>query len=119
LRISDHFLIAATFASAEYGALHPTLITLAIFLQTLRLLTLATFPDLIRLHPQTKPLRVLIHTFSPFLLLKPMSISGQGLNNRLLVLLPILLLIPAPVTIAIIRAKQLLLKTLAVELQTP
>ena len=78
-------------ATTKNCTVHPCLVTLTIFFQTFRLLTLTPFFHLLVLHSQTKPF-VLLNMLRGrgHLKLEPMSIgvgvASKGFNDGLLVL---------------------------------
>ena len=116
-RHQEVLVVEAALAAAEDRALQPGLVALAVFLQALGLLALAALPHRLWLHAQTKPLR--LRQVLSLLIDKPVHVPGQCIDDRLLMLLLVTGVVAAGVAVAGLRAEQLLLEALAVQLQTP
>ena len=110
--------IVTVFTLAKYPARLPTLITLAILLHTVSFPTFTSFSYILNLKPKTKHHRFLLEVL--FLLLfniETMRISPQRFNYRLLMPCHIFRMIPTVVTVTVLIAKYLLLKTFTIKFQ--
>lgn len=112
-RDEEIFVVEAALAPAEDGALQSSLVALAVLLEALGLLALATFPHRLGLNPKTEPFG--LWQILPLFIDKPMYIPSQRIDHSLLMFLLISGMIAAGVAIARLRAEQLFLEALAVQ----
>lgn len=122
LIVAVQIFIVATLTTAEYGALLTALIAFTVFLQTLGLLALAAFPYFLVLNPEAKDLIFRCFLLRSLLVIEAMTdrvcVSGQRLDDCLLMLFFIVDVVAAVLTVALLAAEHLLLETVAVELET-
>jgi hypothetical protein len=115
--------VETPFASTKNSAFHAALVALAVFLQTFCLLALAPLTHLLVLHTQTKTLALFyVLVVGQLGVLEPVGVgvgvSGQSLNDGLLVLLLIGGVVAAVEAIAGLWAEGFLLETFTVKFQT-
>jgi hypothetical protein len=108
-------IIEAALAAAEDGALDSALIAFAVFLEAFGLLALAALLDSLGLHPQAEALG--LWQILAVVVNEAMDIPGECINDGLLVFLLVGGVVAAGVAVAALRAEELFLEALAVELE--
>ena len=108
-------IIEASLTPAEDSALDATLVALTVFLQAFGLFALTAFLDRFRLYAETKALG--LWEVLALFVDEAVDVSGEGVDDCLVVLFLISSVVAAGVAVAALRTEELFLEALAVEFQ--